>query len=258
MISITLPSLHPEALAAALANLAATTRGPYEVLVVSPFEPWGVPSNTVFRWFREENPAGCAAAHAVAARHAQGDLVFAFADDHEMVDGWDLQALVEFDNRCPYDRTPFCLGLRGAHSGHVGTNWGVYYPYFPIMARAPARRLGWIGNDYHLGFGDSDLAMRVWASGGRCEWTDAGLIRPTPSDKRKGDEDAALYAQADLDLFVGRWWPRFGAPSMWPTPRTLRDFNLDLRPEDNLDLVEGNTIYRNYPGFLQAATRMAA
>ncbi len=139
---------------------------------------------------KEVNPQGCAAAHAVATRHVQGDLVLAFADDHEMVDGWDCEALVEFDNRRPKDLSAFCLGLRGAHSGHVGTNWGVYYAYFPLMQLADVRRLGWIGDDYRGGFGDSDLAMRVWASGGRCEWTTAGLIRPTPSDKRKGDADA--------------------------------------------------------------------
>jgi hypothetical protein len=253
-LSITLPSLYPEALAATLENIAATTRGSYEVIVVSPFEP---PRIGNVDCIREAEPRGCAAAHALAAKAAVGEYLVAFADDHEFVDGWDDVAISEhvrrrasFGNDCArigLPTLPFSLGLRGSHSGHVGTNFGIYCPYFPMMLAEDVRRVGWIGADYRAGFGDSDLAMRVWRSGGRCEWTAAGLLRPTPADKRKETASdrrpAAAYTQADLELFVGRWWPHYGCE--WPIGIGIDTFNTDLRPEENTALIVNNSIFCN-------------
>jgi len=247
VISITLPSLYPDACAQTLANLAAVTRGPYEAIVVSSFKPDG-PNVT---WVEEGGQRrGCAMAHHVAAAYATGDHLFPFADDHELVDGWDEIALGEYHQRVGR-YSPFALGLRGAHSAHVGTNWGIYYPYFPLMLREDVRRVGWIGPDYRAGFGDSDLAMRIWAAGGRCEWSSAGMLRPTAADKRKD----ALYAPEDLALFCDRWSARYGwsrTDARW----SIDQFNVDLRPEENPELCVGSTIFHNEPSFLTRVRRM--
>ncbi len=85
--------------------------------------------------------------------------------------------------------------------------------------------------------------------------TQAKLIKELGANK--GDEDAALYEQRDFDLFVSRWYPHYGVG--WPEPKTLRDFNLDRRPEDNPTLIEVYSIYMNYADvFLPAVNRMAA
>jgi hypothetical protein len=256
VISITLPSLYPQALVRTLTNIEVTTRGKYEVIVVSPFAARG----HGVHWLEEHEPRGCAAAHAAAATIARGEYVFPFADDHEFVEGWDETALTEFAARAG-GQAPFALGLRGAHSGHVGTNWGIYYPYFPLMRRVDVDRIGWIGRTYRAGFGDSDLAMRVWSAGGRCEWSSAGLLRPTPADKRKEEDrlearrPAAAYTEDDLDLFKFSWLPHYGAG--WPVGG-IDSFNVDLRPEENEVLIDpaGNTFYCNAPGFMDCVVRM--
>lgn len=276
MISITLPSIHQEACSRALANIAETTRGPYEAIVVSPFRPDG--ANVV--WLREQVPQGCAYAHAMAAGRARGAYIVPFADDHEFVPDWSEIAIENFERRerrfdhqprvmvairnedghvLPMNSIgPFALGLRGAHSGHIGTNWGTYYCYFPFMRLSDVHRVGWIGQDYQRGFGDSDLSMRVWSAGGRCEWSEQGLIRPTPDDHRKGDDGARTagvgYTEADLRQFVDRWAPRYGCD--WNID-DIDGFNVDLRPsEQDADLVQGNTIFCNHPSFMRRIRRM--
>ncbi len=253
-ISITLPSIHQDCLEVALANLEKTTKHEHEIIVVSPFRVFG--ENVV--WIKESEPNGCAAAHARAARFAQGYYLFPFADDHEMVDFWDVNALDEFVKKCsPHANRPFALGLRGIHSSHVGTNYGMYYPYFPFMRRADVAKIGWICGDYRRGFGDSDLAMRVWDAGGRCEWSENTYIRPTTDDKRKETErshrSGAAYTVSDLATFVKCWGPKYGQG--WGSG--IDDFNLDLRPEQNRHLSIGNTFYCNDPSFLTRAVRMS-
>jgi hypothetical protein len=255
-LSITLPSLYPEACITALTNIRKTTRSPYEVIVVGPFDPGR--SDAVL-WLYEKEQQGVAAAHFDAARIALGTFLVPFADDHAFVDGWDEIALENFVRReaCAEAR-PFCLGLRGAHSGHVGTEFGIYYPYFPMARRADVERIGgWITADYEAGFGDSDFAMRMWAGGGRCEWSERGLLTPCPADKRKeavdGRRPAARYTDADLALFLERWAPRYGAG--WDTSHIDR-FNIDVLPEMNADLAEGNTMFCNDPSFPTRVKRM--
>jgi hypothetical protein len=100
--------------------------------------------------------------------------------------------------------------------------------------------------------------MRIWSRGGRCEWSDLGLLSPAPADQRKISDDgrrpAAAYTDADLKLFVSRWAPTFGQG--WNTS-SIDGFNVDLRPDANARLCDGSTIYRNEPGFMSQVQRMA-
>jgi len=261
LISVSLPSLDPSA--ESIMRILKHSFGPdaVQVIVVGPKEPpildhtslWGV------RWVEETEPRGIAAAHRVALDYAEGQFIVAFADDHAFMPSWDLQAAEAFwvqETRCV--ARPFCLGLRGAHSAHVGTEFGIYYPYFPMMRTVAAREIGWFSADYRSGFSDSDLAMRVWAAGGRCEWTDQGLLYPLPADKAKvvapGHRPEANYTDQDMALFLARWAGRYGAG--WDTSR-IDGFNVDLRPEQNPQLVQHNSIHFNdAPGFFGRLQRM--
>lgn len=249
-ISITLPSIYPDALRRALDNIEDATRNPYRVIVSSPFEP----DRSAMRggelvWLKEEKQTGCNAAHMAAVGHAGGEFVTAWVDDHLYMDGWDTSALANFEER-EVDG-PFILGLRHLNPTHVGTEFGIYYAYFPVMRVEHLDRIGWLTDEYRIGFADSDLCLRVWDAGGRCEWSAEHLVVVHPDDQRKGTRpDGVMYHQHDMDLFLSRWAEKWGAG--WDTS-TLRNFNIDLTPERFPDLVHasGRTFFRNDPSFKQ-------
>ena len=242
MISITLPSLHHEALGEALDNILDMTFNPCQVIVVSPFPVTVISGQHEVVWVEEKEPAGCAAAHATAATRATGEFITAWADDHLYVKNWDVLARDDFLTREALfeSMSPgkvFALGLRRHGSDYVGTQFGMYYPWFPFMRRSDVWRCGgWLHAAYKVGFSDGDLGMRVWASGGRCEWSGARLVMTGAQDKRKGDSDEALYVVSDMSLFVEKWGKVFGTNG-WDTG-TLRGFNIDVIPEQVPQLVD--------------------
>jgi hypothetical protein len=260
MISITLPSLYPEALERALYNVNDATRGDYEVIVVSPFEP---PMIGKVKWIKETRSTGCNAAHMAAMAAATGEFVTGWVDDHFYLDDWDEIALEEFHEREALFHSkspgkPFELGLRHIDPTHVGTEFGMYYPYFPFMRVSSVKTVGWLTDEYWTGFADSDLAMRVWDAGGRCEWTSQGLLMPHGDDQRKnmGDTLAAnidVVDQAhcrpdDMSLFISKWAPKYGVG--WDTSH-LRGFNVDITPERFPQFMDETrrTICYNRPDF---------
>jgi len=251
-LSISLPSLYPDCLDRALRNIRDATRCDYEVIVVSPTEPTGYARVT---WVEERagTGTGCNAGHAAALEHMTGEFVTPWVDDHLYVDGWDVLALAAYEDREARfhaqvkAKKPFSLGLRHLWPHHVGSLFGIFYPYFPLIRRAYLKRVGWFDPAFKQGFADGDLALRVWSTGGRCEWADRGLIVVHHDDDRKA---GVMFDPADLTLFVARWAARYGAG--WDVAN-LRGFNLDVEPNEFPNLVEDNSIYRNEPGFRDLA-----
>lgn len=224
-ISITLPSIYPTALARTLRNIRDATRCEHEIIVVSPFNPpdarW---PRSMIKWIKDpNNNTGPNAAHELAFKEATGEFVVAMCDDHLFVDGHDVIALKDFaEKEAAHPNKALLFGLRQVYPEQVGTVFGLYYPYFPMMRTKTARALGWFTADYRRGFADCDLAMRVWDAGGICEWSKVGLISVHDDDRRKGDIEAC--APGDMETFLARWAPRYGVG--WKTD-TLRDFNRD-------------------------------
>ncbi len=262
MISITLPSLYPSSLDRAMQNIKEATRTPYEVIVVSPFEP---PPYENMTWLKETKSTGCNAAHTAAMAKVTGEFVTGWADDHIYLDGWDEIALEEFAERealfhAKHPGKPFELGLRHIDPTHVGTAFGMYYPYFPFMRSSVARDLGWLTDEYLTGFADGNLAMSVWNAGGRCEWISQGVIITHADDQRKnmGDThvsnvdvvDQAHCRPDDMGLFVSKWAPKYGIG--WDTSH-LRGFNADLTPERFPQFMDETrrTICYNNPDFIK-------
>jgi glycosyltransferase involved in cell wall biosynthesis len=242
-VSITLPSIYPEALDRALQNIEATTRTDHEVIVVSPFRVDR--SNVV--WVEEKERRGCNFAHDMAARKATGDFITAFVDDVLYVDDWDERIISDFIEREKILDGNNVLGLRFSGQRHVGTVFGIYYPYFPFMRRSNLQKFGWLGPEYRLGFGDADLGMRVWHRGGRCEFSRESVLIVTEDDRRKGE---TLFAPEDLVLFTSRWANVYGRD--WKIA-ALRDFNLDVVPEDIPNALAERTIFHNRPDFREVA-----
>lgn len=246
MISITLPSLYPDSCARTLRNICDATRSPYEVILVSPFPPPDDLKENV-TWIEEPagTGTGCNAGHAAGFATARGEYLMPWVDDHFFLDGWDTIAIPTWQARSKaYDGKPFLLGLRHIFPHHVGTEFGIYYPYFPFAARAVFEMVGWFDPAYRAGFADSDLALRVWDAGGRCEWSDRALVHVhLEDDNRKG---GVVFAGEDMTIFLSRWAEKYGQG--WRTDH-IRDFNIDIEPGAFPDLCVGNTVHYNTPMF---------
>lgn len=250
-ISISLPSIYGPALERTLKNIRDATRNSYEVILVSPIQPPIDEEHVVWIEEKEGTGTGCNAGHAAAYPRMTGDFLTPWVDDHFYVDGWDALAIQNYEDRekaFGKKGKPFVLGLRHAFPHHVGTEFGIYYPYFPFIRRSYVKNAkGWFDAAYKKGFADSDLALRVWAAGGRCEWSDHALVTVHSDDSRKV---GIMFEQSDMDLFVSRWAPKYGEG--WSTS-TIRDFNLDIEPYYFPELSVGNTVYHNEPGFRDLA-----
>lgn len=207
MISITLPSLHRELLVSVCENIVWTTRERPEIIVVSPFQPYEVPGSRI-AWVREDEPKGISAAHAAAFAQASGEFVFPWADDHYFNDGWDEVLLAEFKQREEVSAGPLSLGPRFVvPHNNVETIFGRYYPCFPLMRRRGVESVGgWLSPEFKVGFSDPDLGMRVWAAGGRCEWSTSRFLRPSQSNARYPGDGFEERFKTDAALLVQKWF----------------------------------------------------
>lgn len=238
-LSLTLPSLFPDALKAAVTNIYATTRSvDYEIVVVSPFEARG-PHIT---WVREEQPRGNCHAHNVAFQHSTGDIIVALSDDALVLPGWDEQALAFLHER--EGDAPYALGLH--QSNHfTGTAFGIYYPFFPMMRRRTIEAIGgYYPSEFRAHFADPDIGMRVWSAGGRCEFSPQPLIARVQRDEGPLERHKSASLDGDMRLFLSRWQPVYGAG--WAGDE-LRDFNIDLDFVLGLLLTRDHTIHFNNP-----------
>lgn len=230
-ISITLPSIYPEALGRCLDSVAANTHGPYEVIVASPF-PVDRP-NVI--WVQESERRGCNHAQNIAGQHVTGDLVMGFSDDYLCVAGWDTRVKADFLEREAIHGGNYVMAVR-YDAQWVGTTFGMLYANFPLTRRKNLARYGWYDGTFRAGFGDCDLSMRFWDGGGVCEFSREILLLGTPDDARKA---GVLLQDGDLERFVARWAPKFGAG--WNTG-TLRDFNIDVVPERAPQILRDRTV----------------
>lgn len=256
MISITLPSLYPNSLMRTLNNIRDTSRSEPEIIVVSPFEP---PAIGNILWVKETSKLGANAAHMAAMERVTGEFITGWVDDHLYTDGWDQLVLDDFLEREAVFHSrnpdkPFVLGLRHIEVKHVGTEFGIYYPYFPLMRTNTARTFGWFTDEYQVGFADSDLAMRIWSAGGRCEWSASGIVTFLDDEEEvQKQATIAMFGGAhcmpdDMKLFLAKWASKYGVG--WDTS-SLRSFNIDVTPERFPEFMDETkrTIYYNDPHF---------
>lgn len=244
-LSITLPSLFPDLLAEALAALRRHTVGvDYEVLAVSPFR---VDAPDV-RWIEETRPEGNCPAHARAAAVADGDLILPLCDDVTVMPGW-ADALLSFFLTRESRASPYVCGLN-VDGGPIGTVFGLYYPYYPVLRRETLARIGgYYDPGYRAHFGDCDLGLRIWEAGGRCEFCIDARIAASPRrlDPTLPQAPTRTSAKAaDMARFVARWAPVYGRG--WRTDE-LRDFNLNVPGRFFAEAMDDRTVRRNDPAF---------
>ena len=254
-LSLTLPTLFPGPAMRVIENVRATVQGlDYEIVVVGPFEV----SGPDIRWVREETPRGSAAASATAYEHSTGDIIFPLADDVELRPGWateGLNALLKFERSRPY-----AIGV-GQTNGIIGTVFGIYYPFFPMVRRSTLDAVGgFFLPRFRQAFVDSDLAFRIWSIGGACGFTEGNYIDrisrkidlASATMTEQLEASKAALAKSDTDAFVRLWGARYGHG--WKTDH-YRDFNIDVDPIFRMFVADGNTIYVNNALFAEAHQR---
>lgn len=239
-LTFTLPSLFPEVLHRAIHNINETVRDiDFEIVVVSPFPVDG----PRVRWVKEETPQGNCLAHAMACEAATGDIVAAVCDDVLLLPGAVERALSFFLDREGRTRH-YALGL-SPYSQVMGTVFGIYYPYFPMLRRTTiAETGGYYRSCFRAHFGDVDIGMRVWSAGGRCEATPFPVLHFMEAHE---DFSAALRSETqrrDMETFLSFWGGKYGQG--WDLSE-VRGFNLDMNTMMQLVFKEEHTIHFNHP-----------
>jgi hypothetical protein len=250
--SILLCSLFPEMFDRALANVYETCGGAdYEIVAVTPFAV----DRPRVRWVKEAEAKGTVYAYDTAYRHSTGDYIFGFNDDSILQPGW-LGHVLAFIAAREQLFFPYSCGLHTVPGG-VGTLFGLYYPYYHFTGRRSVEAAGgWIRPIFRAHFGDGDLAMRIWAAGGRCEVCRDALIAPV--ERRESLPESAVRNRQDViyrdvQTFLGEWGERFGQG--WG-PK-LRDFNIDISAACQKYFMADHTIMHNAPEFAAVSRIMA-
>lgn len=239
-VSFTLPTLFPDAIHRAIANINASVREvDYEILVVSPFPVEG--PRVV--WVEEGEPRGNCGAHAMAFEKSTGDVVAPMCDDVLLLPGAVEKAL-RFMMEREVPNPDYVLGL-APHSQMMGTAFGIYYPYFPMLRRSTAARIGgYYRTCFRSHFGDVDIGLRAWDAGGRCEATPFPVLHFLEVHDDFSKEQRTKAQRRDMETFLSLWAVKYG--SEWDCSE-VEKFNMDMPPLMQLIFKENHTIYLNHP-----------
>lgn len=239
-LTFTLPSLFPDAVHRAIHNLNEAAAGlDFEIVVVSPFRVEG----PRVRWVEEQQPQGNCLAHTMAWRNATGDVIAAVCDDVLLVPGTVERALSFFQERegaVPH----YALGL-APYSQIMGTAFGIYYPYFPMLRRTTIEHIGgWYRPSFRAHFGDVDIGMRVWAAGGRCEVTPFPVLHFTDTHEAFSSNLRDETRERDMETFLSLWAGTYGKE--WDVS-DVHSFNIDMKTLMQLILKQDHSIFLNHP-----------
>jgi glycosyltransferase involved in cell wall biosynthesis len=206
--SIILPTLRQPLAKAAIQAIQENSAGhDYEIILVAPF---AIDAPRVVSVIETERRGNCTA-HATGYAASSGDVIVAMSDDHLAQPGW-LDGVAETIAAKEKLDFPFLGGLNRPAHPHFGAIYGLYYAYFPVMSRRSVAEVGgWFSTDYRAHYGDPDLAVRVWALGGRCELLPGDHLATNPDE----DPDSqSIHKQtsmaADVATFAAKYHRAFG------------------------------------------------
>lgn len=220
LVSIIVPSLREKLLDGLLHSIERGAEGvAYEIIVIGPFSPKG--KSTV--WLKEEVPQGTCHAIARGYEAASGDIVVLLSDDVLVTPGW-LRHVVEFIVARERSHFPFVAG-QNKSGGYFGTVYGRYYPYYPAISRESAQAVGGLfSREFVSHFGDPDLGLRVWRSGGRAELCYPSKLIFASIERYFGAAPKkSATVDADFETFKAKWSPVYGLG--WGT--SFREVNRD-------------------------------
>ncbi|MFM7346421.1 MAG: glycosyltransferase [Tagaea sp.] len=225
-LSVVLPTLFAELLPGAIdAAHAAAGDMEREILVVSPFDP----GRGDVTWVPDANPRGSIAAANAGFAAARGDVVALASDDTRLAPDALKKAAARLSS-LPGGMVGFPRVIGG--QAYIGTVFGHYFPYFFALERATLARIGGFDEGYRKHYADHDIALRVWTSGGRCEFLRDATIVDIASRGGAGEApDKALGSRtADHARFIAVWGAKFD-PGWWQG-------ETDISPDIAVDLVQ--------------------
>lgn len=208
-VSLTLPSINQNLCEITVNKILEITRDvDYEIVVVSPFE---IRAPKV-KWVLETERMGNLAAHQQAHLHSQGELIVTFTDDIEPAEPHWLKNAHDFYLNRSRHFFPYACGL---NVGVFHIVYGRLFPTFPMISRQSIEKVGpYYDPAYHSYYGDPDLALRVWAAGGRCECCPKARVRGIKDrlgTARPRDSEPGSWHQRDLETFLNRWHHIYGS-----------------------------------------------
>jgi len=234
-ISFIMPSLFPNLAEPAIDRISQIMAGAdFEIVLAGPTDP-GHPQ---VLWVPDLELRGNCPANAMAFKASSGEVIVYLSDDVLLTQEWRDITLPSFIAKSRDN--PLLLGGFYAHPMRVGTVFGRYYPWFGIGLRTSIIQLGgFFDEGYGAHFGDSDLALRFWSAGGRCEIMPGNALEILSRERPKRNESGAFIQETeaitketkkahDLALLRSRWRDSVGRG--WRMD-VLRDFNHDIEPE---------------------------
>ncbi|MFD1627866.1 glycosyltransferase family 2 protein [Azospirillum griseum] len=207
--SIILPTLRASLAEAAIRSIHDHSAGhEYEIVTVAPF---AIESPRVVPVIETERRGNCTA-HANGFAASTGDIIVAMSDDHLALPGW-LDGVADRLAAKEQLDFPFLGGLHRPDHPHFGAIYGLYYAYFPVMTRRSVEEVGgWFSTDFRAHYGDPDLALRVWALGGRCELLPGGHLATNPDEDPNSQSTHKTTAMGtDVSTFANKYHRAFGA-----------------------------------------------
>jgi len=177
----------------------------FELVVVSPFCVRG-PN---IKWIKEESPRGASAAQVAAYEASSGDVIVAMSDDVAPTPGW-LDGLEREIAEKESRYFPYAGGVHWCTAQSLGAVYGFYYPYFPAISRKSLEAIGgYFSCEYYYAFCDTDLGLRIWDHGGRCEPMPHRMIYRTRAEvEERHSIHKTTKFEHDAKVFMDKWHER--------------------------------------------------
>lgn len=216
LVSIIVPSLRPSQLAPCLASIHRYTVGiDYEVVVVSPFDIEPHP-NVVH--VKEARAEGLHQATTSGYEQAKGEYIIIIYDDSWATPLWAAN-MIAFMR--PHDdeifEGSFQLFKARGELPEV-TLYGKLYAQCFCIRRDKVAGIGGLMDCYYKScWGDPDLSLRVWHSGGRVETCPDAWLYFVECDDDVHKSSIKRYLVRDQEAFFQRWHHIHGQPGQGRT-----------------------------------------
>ncbi len=206
-VSITLPSLRPEAVLQRIKQFSMTNKGvDYEIIVVSPFP---VKEERVIHVYEKE-PSGNVPAHNIACKNSSGEYIVYWSDDIYPT----ANCLANMLRFVKSKEKPFIGAFRLRRQGQEKTQWTVYGKLYAPIGCVSRKTLDLIGQYfdpvYRAYWADPDMCLRTWEKGGRVEVCPDALVEDANMmDEVRGKSWDRFFAK-DTETFFNRWHDKLG------------------------------------------------
>lgn len=167
----------------------------------------------------------------LAFKQASGEYIVFCNDDYLFNEEW-LPAFLSFMDENKNARHPFLAAFCQSHNGVVNKigvgAFGFRHPNFGGMSKADFDKLGGFVFDenIYMHYGDVDLGVRVWDSGGEVKLCDTVILSSRDSWDGIRQYSRTRWQTHDGRIFFDKWFHKYG-----------KTVNRDLSPREIHELL---------------------